>query len=52
MEKNFVHRKNPVLKNQHLIECGNVSLHLHEADFDSDEEINEFIEFLLKKLNA
>jgi hypothetical protein len=48
----FEHRKNPVLKNAHLIEGGNICLHLHEANFDSDEEINEAIEFILAKLNA
>jgi hypothetical protein len=48
----FEHRKNPILKNQHIIQCENIMLHLHEADFDSDEEMNQAIQFILTKLNA
>jgi hypothetical protein len=48
----FEHLKNPVLKNQHIIQSDNINLHLYEADFDSDEEMNEAIRFILAKLNA
>jgi len=48
----FEHLKNPILKNQHIIQCDNIMLHLHEADFDSDEELQQTIQFILSKLNA
>lgn len=48
----FEHRKNPVLKNAHIIEGGNICLHLYEAAFETDEEMNEAIAFILSKLNS
>jgi len=48
----FEHLKNPILKNQHLIQCDYFRLHLHEADFNSDEELQQAIYFILSKLNA
>ena len=48
----FEHRKNTASKGQHLIGNEKICLRFYEADFDSDEEMNEAIEFILAKLNA
>ena len=48
----FIHRKNNFLGGQHIIGNDKICLRFFEADFDSDEEMNEAIEFILSKLNS
>jgi len=48
----FTHTKNPILKGQHLIGNGDFFIRLTEADFESDEQMNQAISFILSKLNS
>jgi hypothetical protein len=48
----FFHETNPASKGQHIISNDKICLRFYEADFDSDEEMFEAIDMILKKLNA
>lgn len=48
----FIHRKNSGLHGQHIIGNDKICLRFFEADFDSDEQMNEAIQFILSKLNS
>lgn len=48
----FTHRKNTASKGQHLIGNDKICLRFYEADFESDDEMNAAIEFILSKLNS